>query len=114
MSEKSRRLKKVEKELRQIVSTYLVRMQSGASSNLVSVTNVVASPDLRRAKVYLSMLGADEVSEEVLETVQSHAPSIQREISKQLPMKYCPKIVFYNDVSVGLFANLKTTPSPSE
>lgn len=111
MSDKSRRLKKVEKELRQIISSYLVKQQAGSRQNLISVTQVVASPDLRRAKVYLSMLGETEVSEEVLEDVQSHAKSIQSEISRQLPMKYCPKLFFYNDVSVGLFAKLDSTSS---
>lgn len=102
MSDKARRVQRVEKELRQIISTYLVQSQSGSSENLVSLTNVVVSPDLRQAKAYIAILGKERVDDETLETVQSHSPEIQRLIAKQLPMKYCPRVVFYNDEGIAI------------
>jgi len=106
MSEKSRRVQKVEKELRQIVSSYLVKQQSGSSSNLVTVTNISVSPDLRNAKVYVAVVGQETMPEGVLEDTQSHAYRIQQEISKSLRMKFCPKIVFYADESIAMFAKM--------
>jgi len=92
MSEKARRVQRVEKELRQIISSYFVKIQSGSSGNLVTVTNVVASPDLR--------------PEAIIEDSQSHAVQIQKEISRHMRMKYCPKLFFYNDDSIALFAKI--------
>lgn len=106
MSEKNRRIQRVEKELREIISTYLVQQQSGSSNQLVSLTNVVVSNDLRHAKAYICLLGAEEVDAETLEDIQTHAPEIQRLTAKQLRMKYCPKIQFYNDDSVRLMAKM--------
>ena len=106
MSEKSRRVQRVEKELRQIVSSYLVKEQSGTSHDLVSVTNIVVSPDLRQAKVYVAIVGKEIMPPGTLEDTQSHAYRIQKEISRQLRMKFCPKIVFYADESIALFAKM--------
>ena len=106
MSEKARRVQRVEKELRQIISSYLVKAQSGASQSIVTVTNVVASPDLRRAKVYVAVIGMDSVPETILKDTQSHAVHIQKEISRNMRAKFCPKLFFYNDDSIAMFAKI--------
>ena len=106
MSEKNRRVQRVEKELREIVSTYLVQQQSGSSHDLISLTNIIVSPDLRHAKAFVCIIGKDRVDESTLEDLQTHAPEIQRLTSRQLRMKYCPKIQFYNDDSVRLLAKM--------
>lgn len=106
MSEKSRRLQRAEKEIREVISTYLMQAQSGSSSELVSLTQVVVSPDLRNVKAYVCVLGADEVSKETMETLKSHAPEIQNLFNKKFRMKYCPKVHFYNDESVKMMAKI--------
>lgn len=107
-SEKSRRIQRVEKELRQIISAYLVREQSGSSEDIVTLTNLIVSPDLRHAKVYVAVIGSDKVSDETLASTQSHAYNIQKEISGQVRMKFCPKVTFYADESIALFAKIDT------
>ncbi|MNL52739.1 Ribosome-binding factor A [compost metagenome] len=53
--------------------------------------------DLRTAKVYISVLGADDAKEEVLEILQERAFEIQNFIGKELKMRFCPKLTFYSD-----------------
>ena len=106
MSEKNRRVQRVEKELREIISTYLVQQQSGSSEDLVSLTNLVVSSDLRHAKAYVCVLGKENADEATLSDLQTHAPDIQRLTAKQLRMKYCPKIQFYNDDSIKMMAKI--------
>lgn len=105
-SEKSRRLQRVEKEIREVISTYLMKEQSGSSEDLLAVTQVVVSSDLRNAKAYVCVIGKDEVDDETLEILDSHRPDIQKKISDSLRMKFCPKIKFYNDPSVRMMAKL--------
>ena len=114
MSEKARRVQRVEKELRQIISSYFVKIQSGTSENIVTVTNVVASPDLRRAKVYVALIGKDTVPEELIKDAQSHATDIQKDISRQMRTKLCPKLFFYNDDSIAMFAKIDALKSSDE
>lgn len=104
--EKSRRLQRAEKEIREVISTYLMQKQSGASENLVSLTQVLVSPDLRHVKAFVCVIGSDKVDEETLETLQSHAPEIQKLFNERFRMKFCPKLKFFNDESVRMMAKI--------
>ena len=110
-SEKSRRTQRVEKEVREVISSYLMMEQSGSSEDLVALTQVVMSPDLRNVKAYVCILGKDEVDEETIKVLMSHCPEIQRKINASLRMKFCPKIRFYNDPSVRMMAKIDNLKS---
>jgi ribosome-binding factor A len=106
-------MQKIEKELRELVSTYLVQNQSGQSQGLICIAQIIASPDLRQAKVYISQIGKDHVDEELLESIQNEAPEIQRFVHSRLRTRYCPKLLFFNDDTVAtsirmdsIFSNL--------
>lgn len=117
MSEDNRRVQRVEKELRQLISLKLAQKQTGLSENLICISQVRVSPDLRQAKVYVSQLGKTHVSEEVLKELKSDAPDIQRFVHSRMKTRFCPKLIFFNDDSVsisikmdGIFNNLNNTP----
>ncbi len=93
-----RRTQRVEKELREIVSSYVIRH---FTSDLLNVTQVRVTKDLKGAKVYVSALGKDAVAKETLEELQEQAHEMQREVMKHLRMKYCPKLQFENDAGVA-------------
>jgi ribosome-binding factor A len=94
MSGDSHRIQKVEKELREIIATYIVRH---FTSSMLGVTQVNVTADLRTAKVFLTAMGQPLIDEQKLKDVQSHAFAIQKEISAKLRMRYCPKIKFVKD-----------------
>lgn len=99
MSSASRRVQRVEKELRQIVAQYLLVGFKEHLEGLVSVTRAKVSPDLRQAWVSVSMLGDNIDVDENLSRLQSRAQDFQREVHRLMPMKYCPKIQFVFDDS---------------
>lgn len=101
MSEINRRLQKVEKELRQVISSYLVSKGAGQSKGLLCISDVRVSPDLRQAKVYVSQIGQPSVPEDVLEDLRQNAPEVQSHIHSRLRMRYCPKLIFFNDDTVA-------------
>ncbi len=92
-----RRIPRVEKELREIVASFVIRH---FTSDLLNITQVRVTKDLRGAKVFVSALGKTEVPAETLEKLQDQASEMQREVMKHLRMKYCPKLQFVNDESV--------------
>ena len=111
----SRRVQRVEKELRAIIASYVIR---NCPEGMFNVNGVKVSKDLRQAKVFVSQIGQTNVVPEDLEVLQEHGAEIQREIAKRLRMKYCPKIKFYNDESVAMsekvdaiLANINTNRS---
>lgn len=94
----SRRVQRVEKEIRNVVASYLLTGLKDPLMGLVSVSRVMVSGDLKNAKVYVSVMSDDnEDREENIAVLQSRAGDIQRQIHSQLRMKFCPKLKFYLD-----------------
>ena len=99
----SRRILRVEKEIRQIIG---LRLLGGGFKEPLdsspSVTRVSASKDLRLAKVFVSSLVKDDELEldADIKKIQGRASDFQKEIATKLRMKYCPKITFLKDNSI--------------
>ena len=94
MSSDGRRVQKVEKEVRDIVASYVIRH---FANELLSVSQVRVTKDLKGATVYISSLKHKPTPADVLEALQEAAKDIQFEINKRLRMKYCPRLKFVND-----------------
>ncbi|HHT9125708.1 MAG TPA: 30S ribosome-binding factor RbfA [Candidatus Brocadiia bacterium] len=96
----SRRVKRVEEAIRQEVSKIVLYELKDPRIAFLTITNVEASPDLRTAKVLISILG-DEVSQKTVLRGLEHARGyIQREIATRLKMRYTPVITFCLDKSL--------------
>lgn len=100
-----RRVGRVERSLRELISSYLVTRYRDILPGLVSVPFVRASADLRNAKVYVSVFsaGADEEANsedlvnECLEILNQDRHQIQEYVGRELKMKFCPKLRFFSD-----------------
>jgi ribosome-binding factor A len=64
------------------------------------VTQVSTSPDLRYAKVLVSVMGSEEEKKEVLETLTAASGFLRREISHRLRLRYTPQLSFHYDNSI--------------
>jgi len=98
----SRRQEKVNRTIRDTISEVL---GSGLSDprvqGLITVTHVETSADLRKAKVYLSVLGTDEKQQELsLRGIRHASGFVQGRLAKQLAMKSCPTLSFFLDDSL--------------
>lgn len=92
-----RRIERAEKELRNIIASYLLTSFKGSVSCLFSVSRVQVSSDLRHAKVFISFMDKQTEQKKNLESIQDQAFEIQSHIAKTLPMKFCPKLKFIYD-----------------
>lgn len=95
----SRRKERVEREVQQIISTYLIQNLQTELNGLVTVSRVQMPLDFRTAKVYTTFFSQDGENPKYLEELKRWAPDIQREIDNKLKMRYCPKLTFYEDES---------------
>ncbi len=98
--ETNRRLQRIEKEIRHLVSNHLLLAGQGFVSGVVSVAEVSVSADLRQAKVYLSFLGKPEQREEFLSNMDDLRFEAQNAVARSLRMKFSPRLKFF--VSQGL------------
>jgi ribosome-binding factor A len=66
----------------------------------VTVTGVEASPDLRHARVFVSVLGAERKREASLAGLNAAHGVLQARIARELRMKRTPQLAFQYDPSV--------------
>ena len=93
----SRRVQRVEKELRQIIGQYLITGLRDPLAGIVSVSRIQVSPDLRAAKVFIAMMATPDEREKNMVILAERTRDIQQEVHQQLPMKFCPRLSFVLD-----------------
>lgn len=87
--------------LKEVISEVIKReVRNPHISELVTVTRVQISKDLRHAKVYISVIGTDQEKKETLEALTSAAGFIAVQSSHQVVMRYFPELSFRLDDSV--------------
>ena len=97
----SQRMIRVNTLLKQEIAEVLERIKFDLQQCLVSVREVDVSPDLRHAKVYISILGGNEnVNKEVLKFLRKERGFLQRKISKDIVLKYTPVLEFTCDKNI--------------
>tara|TARA_B100001146_G_C16058718_1_gene381159 strand:- start:116 stop:514 length:399 start_codon:yes stop_codon:yes gene_type:complete len=97
----SRRADRINGLLRQELSQLILKgIKDPRLSGVVSITNVSVSPDLRNAKVYLSVLGGSDIKTEALAGMQSAASFLRRELRNSISLRYVPFLKFELDQSL--------------
>jgi len=66
----------------------------------VTVTAVKTSPDLRQARVYVSVLGNERKRQKTLEGLESAHGVLQAKLATELRMKRTPQLTFEYDPTV--------------
>ena len=95
----SHRIDKVEHLIKEEISMiFLYKMQDPALS-LLTITNVKVSPDLKSAKIYLSVFEKEKRAI-VLEKVKSSTGYIRSELAHRVRIKFVPELNFYIDDTI--------------
>jgi len=95
------RMRRINEVLREVVGAAISSDLSDPRIGFVTVTSVETSPDLRTAKVYVSVLGNDEEREETLSGLRSSHGVLQSRIAAETRMKRTPTLTFHYDETVA-------------
>ena len=97
----TRRTQRIGNLLRLEISDLLQhQMNDPRLSNFISVTEVSTSPDLRHAKVFVSVLGNETQKKEVLQGFAAATGFIHRELANRLTLRRIPELSFHLDNSI--------------
>jgi ribosome-binding factor A len=96
----SRRTQQVGELLREEVDDIIRREVKDPRIGFFSVTRVDVPPDLRRARVFVSVLGTDEEREGTLAALRSAAGFIRHHLKPRLRMRQIPDLDFRDDRSM--------------
>ncbi|MCW2967744.1 MAG: rbfA [Solirubrobacteraceae bacterium] len=91
------RMRRVNEAMREVLSDALTRDLKDPRVGFVTVTAVETTPDLRDARVYVSVLGTDEERTESVAGLQSAHGYLQGRVATQLRLKYTPQLTFVED-----------------
>src|SRR3954452_10415228 len=96
----SRRVLKAAEAIREVVSMTILTDLRDPRVEGVTVTRVEVSPDMRQAKVYVSIMGNDAQQKLCLHGLRSSAGYLQSKISDRIDTRYTPKLQFMIDEGV--------------
>ena len=94
------RMRRINEVLREVVGAAIGSELSDPRIGFVTVTSVETSPDLRTAKVFVSVLGSEEEREATLTGLRSSHGVIQAKIAAETRMKRTPTISFHYDETI--------------
>ncbi|HBM17176.1 MAG TPA: 30S ribosome-binding factor RbfA [Lentisphaeria bacterium] len=93
----SLRMTRINELLQHEIATILEKIIDRESGCLVSVTEVNTTPDLRCAKVYISIFGSAESKKKYMKAVEKNRIYIQSLIASVIKIKYTPVLDFELD-----------------
>jgi ribosome-binding factor A len=94
------RMRRVDESMRAVLSETIAKDLKDPRVGFVTVTGVKTSPDLRYARVFVSVLGDDEVRAATLDGLRSAQGFLQKRVATELKLRLTPHVTFEYDGSV--------------
>jgi ribosome-binding factor A len=94
------RMRRVNEAVREVLSARLAGGLKDPRIGFVTVTAVETSPDLRHARVFVSVLGGEEERQDTLSGLASAHGILQGAVAEELRMRRTPMLDFVYDHSI--------------
>ncbi len=103
----NRRQRRMEENLKRVISDIIRHDLEVEGSGLLSVTEVEITPDLQQGTVYVSHIeDRNEKQQAVLKRLRRQERSIRSSLARELPLKHIPDLRFRLDKSIKRAAKL--------
>lgn len=96
----SRRLLKAAEAIREVVSLAIITELRDPRVQNVTVVGVEVTPDMREAKVLVSIMGTEAQQRTVLKGLQNSVGFLQSKIADRIETRYIPRLSFVMDEGV--------------
>ena len=96
----SRRTLKAASAIREVVSSAILIDLQDPRVRDVTVTQVEVAPDMRQAKVHVSIMGDEKKQQLALHGLQNAAGFLQSKIGERIETRYIPRLTFVIDKGV--------------
>src|SRR5881296_914674 len=93
------RMRRVNESLRELLAEAVLELKD-PRIGFVTITGVETSPDLRNARVFVSVLGSERKREATLAGLSAAHGVLQARLARELRMKRTPQLAFEYDPSV--------------
>jgi ribosome-binding factor A len=87
-------------ELKNVISAVIAQELHDPRVGFATVTEVKVSPDLRHARILISVFGSTEEKKRTLDVLTSATGFIRRQIGSRIRLRHTPELIFEYDESV--------------
>ena len=101
----SNRIGRINEEIQRELSSLIRTVKDPRVHGLVSITAVDTTPDLRYAKIFVSVLDKSDVKE-VVKGLRSAGGYLRRELGRSLQLRGVPELTFVADDSIAEGAHI--------
>ena len=91
------RLGRIDTELQRAIGKIISEDVKDPRLGFVTVTHVAVTPDLRFAKVFVSVIGDRHVAKQSMDALNSAAKFIRHEVGESVDLRYTPELSFVED-----------------
>lgn len=106
MPERNDRMGRINEEYRKELSHIIgYELKNPNITGMISVTKVKVTPDLKYAKVYVSILNSKNIKE-TMEGLKKSSGFIRSELAKRINLRNTPELVFDIDDSMEIGAKI--------
>jgi len=102
------RMRRVDEAVREVLSAAITQELKDPRVGFVTVTAVETSPDLRHARVFVSVLGDEAQRPRSIHGLRGAHGFLQRRLSQELRIKHTPSLDFIYDDSVDRSLRIQT------
>ena len=103
----SQRTERVQELAREVLGEKISSLKD-PRVGFATVTAVRISPDLRLARVFVSVLGSDDERADTMAGLRSATPYLRAELGHQVRLKYLPELIFELDTGAEEAERLET------
>ncbi|MEO8689023.1 MAG: 30S ribosome-binding factor RbfA [Solirubrobacteraceae bacterium] len=101
-------MRRVDEAVREVLSGAITQELKDPRVGFVTVTAVETSPDLRHARVFVSVLGDEGQRERSMDGLRAAHGYLQRRLNEELRIKHTPSLDFIYDDSVDRSLRIQT------
>ncbi|OGO43048.1 MAG: ribosome-binding factor A [Chloroflexi bacterium RBG_16_58_8] len=97
----SHRIERVNTLIRREISELIQhQLRDPRLDAFVAVTEVVTSPDLKFARIYISSIGGQQEKDKVLGVLNAAAGYLRTELARNVQLRHTPELSFHWDNSI--------------
>lgn len=106
MPKNENRLNRIDEELKKEISHIITfELKNPSVTGLISVTKAKITPDLKYAKIYVSILNSKNIKQ-TMEALNKSAGFIRTQIAKKINLRITPELTFVFDDSMEYGAKI--------
>jgi len=101
------RMEKVGSLIKEQLSKIFQKNFSMSEYGFITITDVLMTPDLKIAKVYISVYGDKNKKRKSFDMIEAQKPMIRSMLGHSIRLKFTPELIFYLDETIDKVMRLE-------